>query len=174
MEDIQNSTLSGGVAIGSAAAFLTNPGPAILIGMVSGVVSVLGYAHIGPFLGSKGIHDTAGALNLHGYPSVIGAIASTIVFAAAGNSAWWRQLAGLGVTLVISILGGGLTGFLMSKSIEGPFHLFNDLDAFQMSVLCNHAGDGCQHRECGHEYRVDPRTTLLNLQSFVKSPMEEV
>ena len=40
---MQNATLAGGVAVGSVADMIINPWGAILIGVVSGVVSVLGY-----------------------------------------------------------------------------------------------------------------------------------
>jgi len=166
MEDIQNATLAGGVAIGSSAAFAGGPGPAILIGMCAGAVSVLGYAKISTFLQAKGFHDTAGVNNLHGMPSVLGGIASAIVFGARHNPAWWRQLAALACTLGLAIVSGALSGFVISKLVSGPRKLFNDDEDFHMSVLCAHAGDGCDKKECGAEGRVDPRSTLANLSTY--------
>ena len=43
---VQNSTLAGGVAIGTAADMMTEPWGAVLIGMIAGVISVLGYAYL--------------------------------------------------------------------------------------------------------------------------------
>ena len=43
---IQNSTLAGGVAIGTAADMMVQPWGAVLIGMIAGVISVLGYAYL--------------------------------------------------------------------------------------------------------------------------------
>ena len=40
---VQNATLAGGVAIGSVADMVIGPWAAILIGFISGIISVLGY-----------------------------------------------------------------------------------------------------------------------------------
>ena len=47
---IQNATLAGGVAIGSAANMMVSPGGALAVGVAAGVLSTLGYAYIMPFL----------------------------------------------------------------------------------------------------------------------------
>ena len=46
MEHIQNATLAGGVAMGSAASMPVTPFGAIIIGAVAGVVSTCGYSFI--------------------------------------------------------------------------------------------------------------------------------
>lgn len=46
MEDLQNATLAGGVAIGSAANFALPPCVAMLVGLSAGCLSVVGYAKI--------------------------------------------------------------------------------------------------------------------------------
>lgn len=43
LEDILNATLAGGVAIGAPAGITTNPAASLMVGIVSGVVSCLGY-----------------------------------------------------------------------------------------------------------------------------------
>ena len=43
---MQNATLAGGVAVGSVADMVLQPWGAILIGFLSGMVSVLGYQFI--------------------------------------------------------------------------------------------------------------------------------
>jgi len=43
---IQNSTLAGGVAIGTLADMIIQPWAAILVGGVAGTVSVLGYRYL--------------------------------------------------------------------------------------------------------------------------------
>jgi ammonium transporter Rh len=46
MVHVQNSTLAGGVAVGSCVNLLIGPHGAILIGIFAGVLSVLGYRYI--------------------------------------------------------------------------------------------------------------------------------
>jgi ammonium transporter Rh len=75
--DIANSTLAGGVAIGSVGRLNIGPGAAIITGSLAGAASVCGYVYSSPFLESTfGIFDTCGVGNLHGYPSVVGALLS--------------------------------------------------------------------------------------------------
>lgn len=46
MVHVQNSTLAGGVAVGSVCSMLIGPHGALLIGFISAVVSVLGYRYL--------------------------------------------------------------------------------------------------------------------------------
>lgn len=46
MVHVQNSTLAGGVAVGSVCNMLIGPHGAILIGMLAGILSVLGYRYL--------------------------------------------------------------------------------------------------------------------------------
>lgn len=79
MVHVQNSTLAGGVAVGSVCNLLIGPHGALLIGILSGVVSVFGYRYLSPFLTENlRLHDTCGVHNLHGMPAVLSAIASAI------------------------------------------------------------------------------------------------
>ena len=43
---VQNSTLAGGVAIGTSADMMATPGGSIAIGLIAGVVSVMGYTYL--------------------------------------------------------------------------------------------------------------------------------
>lgn len=84
MVHIQNSTLAGGVAIGTAADMMIHPFGAMIVGSIAGVVSVLGYRFLTPFLHRKfGIHDTCGVHNLHGLPGIVAAIVGAITAALA-------------------------------------------------------------------------------------------
>ena len=43
---MQNSTLAGGVAVGTIADMMIDPWGALMVGFVAGIVSVLGYHYI--------------------------------------------------------------------------------------------------------------------------------
>ena len=56
------------------------PFAALTIGFLTGVISVIGYDYITPFMSEKlRTHDTCGVTNLHGIPAVISAGACEIV-----------------------------------------------------------------------------------------------
>ena len=83
MVDVQNATLAGGVAIGSAANLaVLSPAESVVIGVLGGVLSVVGYTKIQPLLETTlGLHDTCGVNNLHGMPALLAGTASAIVIA---------------------------------------------------------------------------------------------
>lgn len=137
MVDIQNATLAGGVAVGSSADLVIGPFGSLIVGLVAGVVSVCGYVYVSPWLEKKGLHDTCGVHNLHGLPGVMGGIGGAISAATASIHTYkkdlgnifgaivedgrtvgeqgWFQLAALVTTLGISIGGGLITGYFVSK-----------------------------------------------------------
>jgi ammonia channel protein AmtB len=95
----------------------------VLFLLSAGLASVCGYQYSSPYLESKhGILDTCGVCNLHGYPSVVGALLS-VAFIALDPKAdfleysmvpqMFRQVGGIISTLVISIISGWLTGKLI-------------------------------------------------------------
>lgn len=72
MVHVQNSTLAGGVAIGTAAGLMCEPVGALTIGSIAGILSVLGYKYLTPAIQKfLRIHDTCGVHNLHGMPGVL-------------------------------------------------------------------------------------------------------
>jgi len=93
MVDVQNATLAGGVAIGTAANLaVLSPAEAVTIGVASGILSVLGYTVIQPNLQKfLGVHDTCGVNNLHGMPGILAAIVSAIVCATTKDSLFPSQ-----------------------------------------------------------------------------------
>ncbi|MGE5398149.1 MAG: hypothetical protein ACM3MK_11540 [Chitinophagales bacterium] len=106
--DIANAALAGGVAIGSTCNMI-NPGFALLIGIVAGILSTVGYAVIVPKVERriKGI-DTCGVHNLHGMPGIFGGLTGIIITGAAGV-----QILGIIVTVVIAFVCGKIAGHLI-------------------------------------------------------------
>lgn len=179
MVHIQNATLAGGVAIGTACNMFVYPWGALLIGALAGALSTVGYAFITPFFTDYlKCHDTCGVHNLHGMPAVLAAIAGAVtashaeanvysydglysIFSARapalnttayddllkkgvtftpgdGRSAKEQagfQIAALGVTLGIALLGGMITGLVTKWSIfdvtKGE-QLFDDEDFWEV------------------------------------------
>uniref|UniRef100_A0A0N5AJM8 Ammonium_transp domain-containing protein n=1 Tax=Syphacia muris TaxID=451379 RepID=A0A0N5AJM8_9BILA len=140
MVHIANSTLAGGVAIGTTANVVLHPLHALLVGAGAAVISVLGYAYLTPFMAKKlGIHDTCGVNNLHGMPGVYAGILG-FIFAAVYDPARYStslgdiypamvsnvdgearssiiqacfQLAGLALVLGCSLVSGAVTGLIL-------------------------------------------------------------
>lgn len=82
MEVVLNATLAGGVAIGSCADLVNNPGVAMAIGSSAGIISAWGFMFLTPYLKrTMGLHDTCGVHNLHGMPGIFGGIMSAIAAA---------------------------------------------------------------------------------------------
>ncbi|EFN78373.1 Ammonium transporter Rh type B [Harpegnathos saltator] len=75
MVHVQNSTLAGGVAIGTAAGMMCGGIGALAVGALSGIISVLGYKYLTPIIQKHlRIHDTCGVHNLHGMPGVLAGV----------------------------------------------------------------------------------------------------
>jgi ammonium transporter Rh len=138
MEHIQNATLAGGVAMGTASDMDVTPAGALAIGFAAGVLSTVGYAYIKPTLASAlKLHDTCGVNNLHGMPAVMAAVISIIVtamnpspFVQDGKEVMWlNQLYCLLCTLGLAIVSGGITGTILRiPQIEslGDYEYFED------------------------------------------------
>lgn len=132
---IANSTLAGGVAIGSAGRLNIGPGAAIITGACAGAASVYGYVYSTPYLETLGIFDTCGVGNLHGYPSVVGALLSVAFIALDAKADFLEnemgpqmvcQLGGILSTLAVSLLGGLGTGKFAKQFKDDETPSFSD------------------------------------------------
>jgi len=108
--DIANASLAGGVAIGSVCNTAT-PLEAMIIGIVAGTISTFGFAIIQSRL-QKGLKivDTCGVSNLHGIPGLFGGLVALIIVAGINFQA---QLMGIGLTVVIAIVAGLISGKIL-------------------------------------------------------------
>lgn len=148
MVHIQNATLAGGVAVGSSSDLVIGSHGAMIVGLVAGIISVMGYEYLSPWLQRNlNIEDTCGVHNLHGIPGLMGGIGGAISASAAGSSAYgdsigdifparaddgrtaseqaWYQTAALFTTLGISILGGLFTGWIL-QNLQQPNEYYVD------------------------------------------------
>ena len=93
MEIVLNATLAGGVAIGSSADIVRNAGISILVGLLGGALSSIGFASISGWIAKKmKVHDTCGVHNLHGMPGVLGALVGVIIAALATKDQFGTDL----------------------------------------------------------------------------------
>ncbi|XP_062327191.1 rh family, C glycoprotein a [Osmerus eperlanus] len=144
MVHIQNATLAGGVAMGTAAEFMIMPYGSLIVGFFCGILSVFGYLFLTPFLEKHlKIQDTCGVHNLHAMPGVIGGIVGAITAATAtesvysheglintfdfegdfeGRTVWSQgghQAGAMCVAIVFGIFGGILVGLILRFPIWG-------------------------------------------------------
>ncbi|XP_072529748.1 ammonium transporter Rh type C-like 2 [Salminus brasiliensis] len=144
MVHIQNSTLAGGVAVGTAAEFMLMPYGSLIVGFCCGIISTLGYIYLSPFMEKKlKIQDTCGIHNLHGMPGVIGGIVGAISAAGATEFVYGKegligtfdftgefqhrtpasqggfQAAGMCVSICFGIGGGILVGLILRMPLWG-------------------------------------------------------
>lgn len=168
IDHIENATLAGGVIIGASSRLLTNPGAALIIGSIGGVVSSLGYTYLYDFFKDKaGLHDTAGIHNVHGIPGILGGLISGVVIAAYNSDPLTNgdqisfltfytkpfdgrsfiaqgaiQVAGTFTSLGISIFFGIIAGFLMAGFFKrySPHEFYNDYYNFEQVALLKEVG----------------------------------
>ncbi|XP_047533869.1 ammonium transporter Rh type B [Vanessa atalanta] len=144
MVHVQNSTLAGGVAVGSVCNMHIGAGGAIAIGIGAGLLSVLGYRYLTPLLTKLNVPDTCGVNNLHGMPGIYSGLLTVLFAALATKEEYGTDLfgvfsamddKGLGrtaasqalfqffallVTIVVSSVGGIITGLLARAPVLEP------------------------------------------------------
>ncbi|XP_074475140.1 rh family, C glycoprotein a [Sebastes fasciatus] len=144
MVHIQNATLAGGVAMGTAAEFMITPYGALIVGFGTGIISTFGYVFVTPFLEKYlKLQDTCGVHNLHAVPGMLGGFIGAIVAAAATEEVYSRQglietfdfegefadrsvltqggfqAAGTCVAIVFGVVGGAGVGLILRLPIWG-------------------------------------------------------
>jgi len=137
---IQNSTLAGGVAIGATARLAMGPSAALMVGLVAGSVSVLGYYYSSPFLEEKlGLYDTCGVANLHGYPSVVGGLLSILLVCFDYKADF--LVYGLGIQSIVQVLAvlativaASLSGYLTGSIVLRNPLSFADVPDYEDAV----------------------------------------
>ncbi|NP_001254575.1 ammonium transporter Rh type C [Gasterosteus aculeatus] len=144
MVHIQNATLAGGVAMGTAAEFMITPYGALIVGFCTGIISTFGYLFVSPFMEKYlKIQDTCGVHNLHAMPGMLGGFIGAIVAAAATEEVYSReglietfdfegkfadrtvgtqggfQAAGVCVAIAFAVVGGAVVGLILRLPIWG-------------------------------------------------------
>ncbi|XP_011377990.1 ammonium transporter Rh type C [Pteropus vampyrus] len=142
MVHIQNATLAGGVAVGTAAEMMLMPYGSLIVGFICGIVSTLGFVYLTPYLESNlRIQDTCGIHNLHGIPGIIGGIVGAVTAACANSKVYGQQglahafegfstnwsssiqgsfqAAGIFVSLAMALVGGIIVGIILKLPIWG-------------------------------------------------------
>ncbi len=112
--DICNAALAGGVSVGATCNRVSAPG-AFLIGLLAGSICVVGYVIIQPKLQARfKFIDTCGVHNLHGMPGLLGGLIAVFVVPGAASA----QLLGILVTVVLAVLTGVLSGYVIRVTGE--------------------------------------------------------
>lgn len=136
---IQNATLAGGVSVGASSNLLITPAGAMMVGVVAGLISTMGFEKLKEVAENKHlqVHDSCGVHNLHGLPAVWGSIAVSIFTSMpscnpdkSGAGEWPAmqgafQIGGACVTMIIAISSGLLVGSIL-KQMEFKGTKFDD------------------------------------------------
>ncbi|XP_026332189.1 ammonium transporter Rh type B-B [Hyposmocoma kahamanoa] len=156
MVHVQNSTLAGGVAVGSICNLHIGAGGALAVGIGAGILSVLGYHYLTPKIAKHcGVLDTCGVNNLHGMPGIYSGILSIIFAMLAREDTYGKELgtifpamvgdhprsanvqglyqfAALVITIVLAFVGGAIAGYL--SKIPKAFKKLNDDEKYNDEV----------------------------------------
>ncbi len=142
-------SLSSSLAVGTVADKIIRPAGAMVIGSIAGALSTAGFAFIKPAIQKVHAHDTCGVNNLHGMPGLLAGIFGIILAIFPTYSLYTENLLGtcyhgenrtylaqigyqaltLGVTIVVAVIGGAITGFILNLPVfsdEVPSSYFND------------------------------------------------
>lgn len=144
MVHIQNATLAGGVAMGTAAEFMITPYGSLIVGFCCGIISTFGYLFVTPFLEKYlKLQDTCGIHNLHAVPGMLGGFIGALVAGVASKEVYGEQglintfdfvgefkdrgagkqggyqAAGTCVAIAFGLVGGAIVGCILKIPIWG-------------------------------------------------------
>lgn len=134
---------------------IIRPAGAMTIGSIAGSLSTIGFCFFKPKLEKIRAHDTCGVNNLHGMPGLLAGIFGIILaafpayslyqdnlsatcFQGTSRSALMQiayQAAALGLTVLVAISGGSVTGIFLNLPIfkdEYPSSCHNDEDHWEV------------------------------------------
>lgn len=93
MVHIQNSSLAGGVVMGSVGDMMMQPWGALGAGMAAGIICSLGYTYLTSWMHRRlRIHDVCGVFNLHGMPGLLTGLLSVLMAAIATEDSYGYSL----------------------------------------------------------------------------------
>jgi len=121
---VQNATLAGGVSIGATANIAMGPFWAVIVGMLAGTISCVGFCKAPEWTGK---YDTCGINNLHGMPGIFGGLVSAALPLMLKDTGIdpMMQLAGLFGTLAVAIITGYATGLVLNR-VTSPVAAYSD------------------------------------------------
>eukprot|EP01119_Soliformovum_irregulare_P000479 TRINITY_DN10332_c0_g1_i1.p1 TRINITY_DN10332_c0_g1~~TRINITY_DN10332_c0_g1_i1.p1 ORF type:complete len:527 (-),score=161.89 TRINITY_DN10332_c0_g1_i1:72-1586(-) len=146
MLDVQRATISGGIGIGTCAAYLVNPGGAMAIGAVCGSLTSLSFIFfqnvIHRFIR---LEDSIGSMSMFGVPGFIGGLAGVFSAAIVGQSdviygqpisdilprgakQAGYQFAALAIALIIAFISAAILAILLRFSARLPHHYTDEND----------------------------------------------
>lgn len=147
------------------------------IGLISGIISALGFRYLTPLLEKRlHLHDSCGVNNLHGMTGIMGGIASIIATAIVyqkqsdimprGNFQPLFQLATLGHTLGIAILGGLGTGLLLRWLLPAKSY-YDDAEFWNMppdyEILVPEHDDAVDAKKDEEEVELDDKNITVDV-----------
>ena len=172
--------------MGSCGDYLYDGWIAYLCGALIGVVSVLLFEYSPRLMDKFAIHDVAGVLNLHGIPGIIGGLISAIFRAKYVDDNGGVQVAGVGISVGIGLVGGLIVGAL-TKHLHHYEHnnrYFNDLtnvalEEFVEAELEVYGGPHSNHAQAittvrgdhGSRAEIVPAQYNINQHNYEMQPM---
>lgn len=136
VSDVQRASIAGGIGMASCASFLVSPGGAMIIGAVSGILSIVGLVFMQPLFRRKlKLHDSIGVFSTYTLPSLVGALSGVFSSAIVGDG----EVYGQGVDFYFPEHGtsqGGYNFGVMVISI-----LIGALGAIPLALGFRHFGD---------------------------------